>query len=141
MISILQSLISQRTGLLKSANFEHIVRSYCLTQRETMRSSQLDLECTENTMPMSQVLRYLNNFTDPNSSLNPNSQLLVEPYLNGRVLLEELEYKVDRRQKHLASTTSAASVHLEVGVSLVWRLGSCVWWPARRAENQGGCRV
>ena len=33
--------------------------------------------------------------TDPNFALDPYGQLLIEPYLNGRVLLEQLEDKVD----------------------------------------------
>jgi hypothetical protein len=52
--------------------------------------------------------------TDPDSSLNPNRQLLVKPDLNRGVLLEELEDKIDRWEKHFAPSSAAASIHLDL---------------------------
>ena len=48
----------------------------------------------------------------PNSAFNSDRQLLVQPDLDRRVLLEKLEDKIDGWQQDLASTTSSASIHL-----------------------------
>ena len=49
--------------------------------------------------------------TDPDSALNSNRQLLVKPYLDCRMLLEELEDEIDGWQKDFAPTASTSSVH------------------------------
>jgi hypothetical protein len=49
--------------------------------------------------------------TDSNSALNSDRQLLVKPYLNRRMLLQELEDEIDGWQKDFASTASTSSVH------------------------------
>jgi hypothetical protein len=53
----------------------------------------------------------------PNSAFNSDRQLLVQPDLDRRVLLEKLEDKIDGWEQDLASTASSASVHL-VGFGL-----------------------
>ncbi len=52
--------------------------------------------------------------TDPDSPLNPNRQLLIKPDLNSGVLLEQLEDKIDRWEKHFAPSAAAATIHLDL---------------------------
>jgi hypothetical protein len=62
-------------------------------------------------------------FTYSNSALNSDRQLLVEPYLNRRMLLKKLEDEINRWQKDFAPTASTSSVHDD----LFWsRVVDCV---------------
>lgn len=48
-----------------------------------------------------------------NLSLNSDLELLIEPDLNGRVLLKKLEDEVDWREKDFTpSTSSGAAAHI-----------------------------
>jgi hypothetical protein len=49
--------------------------------------------------------------TDSDFALDSDRQLLVQPDLDSRVLLQELEDKVDGGEKDFAPTASAASIH------------------------------
>jgi hypothetical protein len=49
----------------------------------------------------------------PNSSFNSDCELLIQPNLNGRALLKELEDEIDGREKNFAPAASTTSVHLE----------------------------
>jgi hypothetical protein len=52
--------------------------------------------------------------TNSDFALDSDRQLLVKPDLDGRVLLQELEDKVDGGEKDFAPTASAASIHCAV---------------------------
>lgn len=51
-----------------------------------------------------------------NLSFDSDRELLIQPDLHGRVLLQELEDEVDRREQNSSSSATASSSHFE-----------CVW--------------
>lgn len=51
--------------------------------------------------------------TNPDSALDPDRELLIEPDLYRGMLLEELEDEIDGREKDFAPASTAASVHRE----------------------------
>jgi hypothetical protein len=51
--------------------------------------------------------------TNPDSTLDPDRELLIEPDLDSGMLLEELEDKIDGWEKDFAPTSTAAPVHSE----------------------------
>ncbi len=55
-------------------------------------------------------LVHVHSYTHSDFAFNSDCKLLVEPYLDCRMLLQKFEYKVDWWEKDLAST-AAASIH------------------------------
>jgi hypothetical protein len=68
----------------------------------------------------------------PDFALDALAQLLEEPDLNGRMLLEELEDEVDGREEHFVAASALASGHGCEGLLVLFGVGGRKvgerWW-------------
>jgi len=70
----------------------------------------------------------------PDLPFDADGQLLVEPYLDGLMLLQELEDEVDRGQQNPSAAATASAAHDDRGSeTVVWVV--CVLAKSRRSAT------